>query len=187
VPLPRTRAEDARPLPPPVPAAAPGADTALIVAIQRELARQGLYAGTIDGIAGSRTRAAIAAYEATAGLPVTGEPDAALLAAIDDPVPAADPPTPTATIAAPEQHGDAGVVGGAPAVADPAATGQRYRRVQAALNQSGYGPIAVDGRPGAETAAAIRRFELDNGLDITGEAGDVVIARLVTIGAIAAP
>jgi peptidoglycan hydrolase-like protein with peptidoglycan-binding domain len=61
------------------------------------------------------------------------------------------------------------------------------RRVQTALNQAGYGPIAVDGYPGSETADAIRRFELDNGLPITGEVGDRLIARLVAVGAMSAP
>ena len=34
-----------------------------------------------------------------------------------------------------------------------------------------------------ETAGAIRRFELDNGLPLTGKPGDRLTARLVSIGA----
>jgi peptidoglycan hydrolase-like protein with peptidoglycan-binding domain len=61
-----------------------------------------------------------------------------------------------------------------------------YRKVQLALNQIGYGAIPVDGRAGRETADAIRRFELDYGLPVTGEPGDAVLKRLIAIGALAA-
>jgi peptidoglycan hydrolase-like protein with peptidoglycan-binding domain len=62
----------------------------------------------------------------------------------------------------------------------------RYERVQTALNRIGYGPVAVDGTANEETANAIRRFELDNGLPISGSAGDGVIDRLIAIGALPA-
>jgi len=55
--------------------------------------------------------------------------------------------------------------------------------VQSALNDIGYGPVPVTGTPGDETAGAISRFELDNGLPITGKLGDQLISRLVSIGA----
>lgn len=41
-------------------------------AVQQHLAAQGYAVGPIDGIAGSQTRAAVRAYEADHGLPVTG-------------------------------------------------------------------------------------------------------------------
>jgi len=44
----------------------------------------------------------------------------------------------------------------------------------------------ADGVASEETASAIRRFELDNGLPITGKPGEKVAARLVSIGAMAA-
>ena len=62
----------------------------------------------------------------------------------------------------------------------------RYERVQTALNRIGYGPVTVDGTPDDETATAIRRFELDNGLPISGNAGEEVVDRLVAIGALPA-
>jgi peptidoglycan hydrolase-like protein with peptidoglycan-binding domain len=55
-----------------------------------------------------------------------------------------------------------------------------------ALNQMGYGPIPVDGKAGKETADAIRRFELEYALPVTGVPDDGVMKRLVAIGAIAA-
>ena len=53
------------------------------------------------------------------------------------------------------------------------------------VNPAG-GPIAIDGTASTETLDAIRRFELDNGLPITGEASDALIGRLISIGAIKA-
>lgn len=47
--------------------------------VQRRLTAAGFDTGGSDGVIGARTRAAITAYEAQAGLPVTGEPSVALL------------------------------------------------------------------------------------------------------------
>ena len=46
----------------------------LITAVQRELARLGLYTGAIDGLSGPRTKAAISTWQTAAGIKVTGEP-----------------------------------------------------------------------------------------------------------------
>ena len=62
----------------------------------------------------------------------------------------------------------------------------RYERVQAALNRIGYGPVAIDGTANEATTNAIRRFELDNGLPISGAVSDAVIDRLLAIGALPA-
>ncbi len=60
------------------------------------------------------------------------------------------------------------------------------RVIQGALNRIGYGPFRSTVRQNEETVDAIRRFELDNGLPVSGEANDDVIARLIAIGAIKA-
>jgi peptidoglycan hydrolase-like protein with peptidoglycan-binding domain len=185
VPAPRNTAKTVEAAPPPLspapPAAEPGAEpeAVLVAKIQRELARLGLYVGSIDGIAGSRTKSAIAAYETAAGRAVTGMPTAELLEFMTNapltPAQSAAAPPPTTGVAA-----DNATQKSQPDAASPS---ELYRRVQTALNQAGYGPIAVDGHPGSASADAIRRFELDNGLPITGDIGDQVIARLVAIGA----
>jgi peptidoglycan hydrolase-like protein with peptidoglycan-binding domain len=71
------------------------------------------------------------------------------------------------------------------APADPAVA-EGYRKVQLALNQIGYGPIPVDGRNGSETSDAIRRFELDYGLQVTGVPSEALTRRLIAIGALPA-
>ena len=47
--------------------------------LQRRLTSAGYDAGTADGVIGSKTVSAISAYEASVGLPVTGEPSMELL------------------------------------------------------------------------------------------------------------
>ena len=239
-PTPRLQPE----APPPAPAAEkPVPAQTLVADLQKALSDRGLYRGNIDGISGSRTRAAISAYEESQGLPVTGQPSPVLLDHIAtasiapaEPAPApatvaveslppvadaapappaeavaateardeindllsypsdtAEPATVTTVSAAPEPPAAPATpppqVASAPAtVAAPVVDygARRTLSVQKALNQIGYGPVPENGVAGEGTVAAIRRFELDNGLPITGAAGDTVIERLVAIGAMAA-
>jgi lipoprotein-anchoring transpeptidase ErfK/SrfK len=53
--------------------------TERMVATQLALARRGISSGSIDGVAGSQTRAALRVFQKAEGIPVTGEPDAATL------------------------------------------------------------------------------------------------------------
>ena len=185
IPIPRSRADHLVSAPPipreaPVPretpapekAVDPTPDAALVAGLQKALSTKGLYRGPVDGKFGDQTRSAIAAFERGAGLKVTGQPTAELLARAR--APAVQPPKP---IPAPERVS-------AP-IPDPAIAIEqaRYKRVQAALNSIGYGPVAIDGHAGEETTDAIRRFELDNGLPLEGTPNDRVVARLVKIGA----
>ncbi|MBN9025239.1 MAG: peptidoglycan-binding protein [Rhizobiales bacterium] len=190
MPLPKSRVaatQASQPAPPPAPAKAPAtaASTAqqqpaataaqghaslvgnLVADTQRALLDVGFYDGSVDGVLGPQTKAAISAFEKRIGLIPTGQPSPRLLSEMRRGRPRA------AEIADPVSTGS---------IADPAGRA-RMRRVQQALNQIGYGPIETDGRGGGKTASAIRRFERDNGLPMTGAAGDAVIAKLVLIGA----
>ena len=72
-----------QPAPPPAPVAAkPPIAPTLVADLQKALSERGLYSGKIDGISGTRTRAAISAYEKSQGLPVTGQPTAGILDSI---------------------------------------------------------------------------------------------------------
>ncbi len=189
---------------PPLPQAIP--ERVIVTELQRKLAEKGLYDGKVDGISGSRTRAAIVAYQQAEGLAVTGEPSADVLDHINtasvrtteplpEPTPIAvnQPAEPTETAkpqtaeaVAPEPLDVAPAQDDAVASAIEIATRNRYVAVQRALNRIGYGPVPEDGLPGDNVANAVRRFELDNGLPITGEPDDKVVERLVTIGAMKA-
>ena len=98
VPLPRVRAEPAVVAAPPADTAADAASPApgatLIANVQRALTGAKFYSGTVDGVAGSRTRAAIAAFQKDAGLPVTGVASIDLLDRIKAPRAKAPPPAP---------------------------------------------------------------------------------------------
>lgn len=147
--------------------AAPRADatTGLVADTQRALADRHYYDGPIDGILGTGTKAAISSFEMRIGLIPTGQPSRQLLDQIRRGYPSATAPASTGSIAGPDAQ---------------------LKRVQHALNEIGYGPIPEDGRDGAKTAAAIRRFEADNRLPPTGKAGNAVTAKLVLIGAMPA-
>jgi peptidoglycan hydrolase-like protein with peptidoglycan-binding domain len=161
--------------------------------VQRELARLGLYSGAIDGKPGPRTSAAVAAYERAAGLQVTGQASAALLQAMKQPLPKpqAAVPVPTAPGADPiaaaldqREQQRANSIAAQQETQAEQQMHQNYRIVQTALNRMGYASLPIDGNASAATSDAIRRFELDNGLPITGEASDDLIARMIAIGAI---
>ena len=175
---------------PPAPTAVSSTNE-LVTDIQRELARIGLYNGAIDGLAGERTSAAIRAFEVAAGLAETGAPSGELLAALRAPLPPREThsiSTSAADSAAEElnrrERERSAMIA---AEQDRLAASQAREAtlaIQTALNRIGYGPLPVDGIGGTDTTDAIRRFELDHGLPVTGQPGDALIARLIAIGAI---
>ncbi len=57
--------------------------------------------------------------------------------------------------------------------------------IQQALADAAYGPLTVDGIAGQQTADAVRRFQLDQGMAVTGKIDDALISRLVSVGAMA--
>jgi hypothetical protein len=57
--------------------------------------------------------------------------------------------------------------------------------IQQALADAAYGPVAIDGIAGRETTDAIRRFQLDQGMEVTGRIDDRLISRLISVGAMA--
>ena len=169
VALPQTPAAQAQAQPLPVAISASGNAAPagnLVADTQKALADAKLYDGAVDGRMGPQTKAAISAFEKKIGLIPTGQPSERLLSQIRK-------GGPRAHLADPISTGS---------IDDPAERA-RIKRVQEALNEIGYGPIETDGRGGGKTANAIRRFELDNGLPMTGAAGDAVGAKLVLIGA----
>lgn len=136
----------------------PAVEKARIAAIQDALSKRGLYAGTVDGRTGPKTAAAIRAFETDSGFAPTGQASPAVAQAlgIDD------------------------AVWMAKAAEDQAAAERtRIARAQKALSALGYGPLRADGRPGAETVNAVQRFELDQGLPVTGTIDDKLLARLL--------
>ena len=142
----------------------------IVQAVQQSLASAGLYAGPVDGVAGPQTRAAILRFERETGRPEMGEPTPDLIAAV-------------------EAWNVRANLGGADAVEDEAtaaaATGDpTVLAVQEALARAAYGPLNVDGVFGQQTRDAITRFQLDEGLPLTGAIDADLIARLKRLGAL---
>jgi peptidoglycan hydrolase-like protein with peptidoglycan-binding domain len=200
-PLPRARAPITDMI------AVKSAEATLIHEIQTILGESGLYRGSIDGVYGALSRSAISAYQEAEGLLVTGEPSAKLLDHMQMKVAAVESPSilpPPIAIEAPPTLPPPPSLELPPTLPPPGAmqipvslpvtraaevivnNGERlrYERVQTALNLIGYGPVSVGGVPNEETSNAIRRFELDNGLQISGAASVNVIDRLIAIGAL---
>lgn len=134
----------------------------VVFGIQSELTDRGFYAGTIDGLNGSRTRAAIRAYEESVGIPPRGEATSALLDRIRL-GPVNGLPRPDATTTASTDNAEPSV--------NPVLEAQR--------GLVAYGEsIAADGVMGPMTRAAIENFEGAHGMSVTGEASAELLARM---------
>lgn len=144
----------------PAPVEAPAASAAVSQA-QQLLTDLGYRPGAPDGLLGAQTRSAVESFERDSELPVTGEVSESLLVALR-------------TAATAESETTAAL---------PVSDEARFRAVQTALNEIGYGPVAVTGAAGGDMADAVRRFQLDNGLAITGRVDDAVVEKMVAIGA----
>lgn len=105
----------------------------LVGSIEEGLARLGYPVGPLDGALDERTIAAIRAFENDRGLSVTGKPSLALL-----------------TLLAPPVADEAPAIEPGPEV-DVAA-------LQRMLNESGFGPLSVDGVWGPRTREALSRY-----------------------------
>jgi peptidoglycan hydrolase-like protein with peptidoglycan-binding domain len=131
----------------------------VVEAVQRELAASGIYSGPIDGVSGRRTGLAILAYQRMQGLDLTG-------------------------VATPELVDHIQLTRQFAAAADttgslaPDYTGDSVRGVQRRLKELGYDPGAIDGGVGAQTQIAIRRFEQDRGMRVTGRLSEALVAEL---------
>ena len=83
----------------------------MVEAVQRALTERGFDPGKIDGAMGSRTRAALTAFQGSVGLPVTGKIDAATVAALGlEPPEAESKPPPATSRADPEPDVDSSTV-----------------------------------------------------------------------------
>ncbi|WP_420332761.1 peptidoglycan-binding domain-containing protein [Roseibium sp.] len=153
----------------------------LVLDLQISLRRIGLYEGPLDGLSGPATERAIRAFERKAGQAETGRANEALLALIllhGDapqasfvPIPRAKPGVGSSPSPSPNPSISTSDV--AEIETDP-----HLQKIQKALSDLGYGPLKADGVMGANTTAAIKRFELDRGLPLTGEPGSETIERL---------
>jgi peptidoglycan hydrolase-like protein with peptidoglycan-binding domain len=135
----------------------PGPKTALID-LQRELAALKRYGGPIDGRLSPETRAALDAYRRTSGLPQR--------ATVQDLL---DHLRYTKTLKQVARSETTGSIG--PDVAT-------VRHVQTGLSELGYLPGPIDGTLGETTRQAIKEFEGDRRLPVSGEITPELLSEL---------
>jgi peptidoglycan hydrolase-like protein with peptidoglycan-binding domain len=150
----------------------------LVRTVQDALKQIGYYAGPLDGVAGPQTRSAVLAFEADAGLEGRGEASDEVLVAIR----AATRPDLT-TAAVPEMPESAPVIAPAPDAPEKVEPDPLVAAIQDALARSAYGPLIADGVVGPDTREAIKRFQRDHNLPITGEISDALVVELRATGA----
>ena len=146
--------------------------TAQVQSILRDL---NFYAGTVDGLSGPATTAAIRSYQSKVGLPINGMIDDVLLDQLgSSETTAGITPTPAPREAA------------QPAASVDLPPAERAKaqnmKIQAGLKAFGNDGMEIDGVIGAKTRAAIKEFQALFGLPETGEPNDQVYAKMKEIG-----
>ncbi|MDA0703516.1 MAG: peptidoglycan-binding domain-containing protein, partial [Proteobacteria bacterium] len=140
---------------------------------QRLLIELGYDPGSADGILKTQTRSAIRKYQDKAKLPANGRLTPAVFAALSKSAgrkvqtgkaaAAAPAPAPQPAEAAPKED----------------AAAKRVTDIQARLRQLGYAVPSVSGTADEATRAAIRTYEADQGMTVTGRASPEVLDRLI--------
>lgn len=165
----RIEREEAEPAP-----ERPATADPVMMDVQKELSRLGLYGGAVDGLSGPQTRQAISTYQKRIGLPVTGNLNDHLVTELLGRAPA----RPAAPTAAPREAADepvhtASVTEGG---------GGSIAQVQAGLRAFGNDHLEIDGRMGPATAAAIREFQTLFGLPVTGAVDQTLVDKMREVG-----
>ena len=152
--------------------ASAGLSRAQIAQLQGELSSRGYDPGPQDGIVGPKVRTAIRTYQADAGLPVTGEATASLLAQIQNAAADTNPSGPD--VNGGNRPGDNrgppwGSAGNGSWRDNGWRSSQAIAQLEGDLQGHMYYVGDVDGEVDDQTRAAIRAFQRDAGLPVTGQ------------------
>lgn len=138
-----------------------------VLELQRELNRLGFDAGPVDGLMGARTRGAIRAYQRDNNLLEDGQPTSSLLSHV---------------------RATAQSRTSAPAPSRVEMASRQVEDIQEALRNLGYTVGRASGRLDDETRAAIRSYESDHGLLMSGEPSAELLRHMrERVGAAPAP
>jgi lipid-binding SYLF domain-containing protein len=142
--------------------------------VQTALRGRGFDPGPIDGVMGPKTMMAIRNFQSSQGLTASGAMDEATMNALQiksaaaPTVNARNPPLPRQQDQFPDPlpqiHQSGGDIGVGPTAFDL----EDVREAQMALRNRGYDPGEMNGMVSSQTLDAIRRFQMANGLPITG-------------------
>jgi peptidoglycan hydrolase-like protein with peptidoglycan-binding domain len=126
--------------------------------VQVALDKLGYAVGTPDGVIGPKSRAAIRAFQTDSGLPASGEPSLALYDKLQ------------AAIAKGSAQSTQAVV--------PAASSAMIIEAQTELRRRGYPITAITGTANTETVAAVREYQADARMPVTGTIDDALLQQL---------
>jgi len=153
--------------------ASTGLTRAQVAELQGELGDRGYDPGPQDGIVGPKVRTAIRTYQTDAGLPATGEATTSLLAHIQNATTDANAGEPDNSGGSNSRHNPG------PPSGDFGANDSRYDRnwnseqsmtqFEGELQRRMYYVGEVDGEVDDQTRAAIRAYQRDAGLPVTGQ------------------
>jgi peptidoglycan hydrolase-like protein with peptidoglycan-binding domain len=147
-------------------AQAHGYSQSQVRAAQQQLKNDGFYSGTVDGRSGPMTMSAIRNYQRANNLTVTGRLDSQTIdklgiqntgQASREAVPPSSPST-SSNVPTPSR--------------DTVMSAQRQ------LQQSGLYKGSIDGRLGPQTQAAIRQYQQNNNLNVTGQLDQPTMSKL---------
>jgi peptidoglycan hydrolase-like protein with peptidoglycan-binding domain len=145
--------------------------------IQSALQDMAMYDGSVDGVAGPKTLAAIRAFQKRAGLEPNGKAGAPLLDAIRTAsVPAPKLPVSKLKVVKPKAEAQK-----TPAVEAKSASSD-IARIQAALKLHGHDGIEADGIAGTKTRDAIRAFQAKLKMTVTGEPDAALLNIMIKQG-----
>lgn len=128
-----------------------------VAAAQQRLKDRNYYSGTVDGVIGPNTAAALRAFQRDQRLSVTGKLDSQTVRALMN-------ETGTAVTRAPSRP----------------ASAMDIRSAQRELKERGYYSGPVDGVIGAATENALRAYQRDRGLKVTGRLDSSTVRSLTS-------
>ncbi|MBQ9299148.1 MAG: peptidoglycan-binding protein [Clostridia bacterium] len=140
--------------------------------LQARLTTLKYFSDTIDGKFGTKTAAAVAAFQKDNGLTADGVAGPQTLSAIYNSKAKAAAVTATAATAAPLSAGEVMHIGSA---------GSAVKSVQRSLISLGYLKGTADGIYGTKTYLAVQAFQKDNSLSVDGMVGQATLARLESV------
>lgn len=140
--------------------------------IQSALQDMAMYDGSVDGIAGPRTLAAIREFQQKAGMEPNGKVGEPLLDAIRT----ASIPAPKLKRVAPKKTDTISTK------VDTVVDGGQIKRIQAALKKHGHDEIDADGIAGSKTRDAIKAYQARKKLKVTGVADAALLKSMTKAG-----
>lgn len=152
----------------------PGDSGSDVISVQTRLRELGYYTGALDGKYGAGTTNAVYQFQLKNGLNADGKAGSKTYAVLFSNSAVAAGDTPAVTTAPPVS----GLFGGNYIKMVRGEVSSRVRVLQNALSKLGYSVGVVDGVYGSGTEAAVRFFQINNGLAVDGKAGENTLRRI---------